>query len=167
MKVKLEYLYLMQEIERKFLLKNDAFKAKAYDSFSIKQAYLNSHKERTTRIRITGDNAFITVKGKSSKSGLSRFEWEKKIPVAEAEELLKLCEPGKIEKTRFLVKVDHHIFEVDEFYKENEGLTIAEVELSSEKEIVKLPDWIGKEVTGDKKYYNSYLVQNPYIKWKG
>jgi len=156
----------MQEIERKFLLKNDAFKTEAYDSFSIKQAYLNSHKERTTRIRITGEEAFITVKGKSSKSGLSRFEWEKNIPVAEAEELLQLCEPGKIEKRRFLVKVDQHAFEVDEFYEENEGLSIAEVELASETEQVTLPDWLGEEVTGDKKYYNSYLVQNPFKNWK-
>ncbi|MDT0294468.1 CYTH domain-containing protein [Mesonia ostreae] len=156
----------MQEIERKFLLKNDSFKKEAYNSYSIKQAYLNSHKERTTRIRIRGEEAFITVKGKSSKSGLSRFEWEKNISIAEAEELLQLCEPGRIEKTRFLVKVDHHIFEVDEFYKENEGLIIAEVELSSENEKVKLPNWIAEEVTGDKKYYNSYLIQNPYKNWK-
>lgn len=156
----------MQEIERKFLLKNDTFKNEAYDSFSIKQAYLNSHKERTTRIRITGEEAFITVKGKSSKSGLSRFEWEKNIPVAEAEELLQLCEPGKIEKRRFLVEVDQHTFEVDEFYEENEGLSIAEVELASETEQVTLPDWLGEEVTGDKKYYNSYLVQNPFKNWK-
>ena len=97
---------------------------------------------------------------------MSRFEWEKNIPIAEAEELLQLCEPGKIEKTRFLVKVGQHTFEVDEFYEENEGLTIAEVELSSETEQVKLPDWIGEEVTGDKKYYNSYLVQNPYKNWE-
>lgn len=156
----------MQEIERKFLLKNDTFKNEAYDSFSIKQAYLNSHKERTTRIRITGEEAFITVKGKSSKSGLSRFEWEKNISVAEAEELLQLCEPGKIEKRRFLIKVDQHTFEVDEFYEENEGLSIAEVELASETEQVTLPDWLGEEVTGDKKYYNSYLVQNPFKNWK-
>ncbi|MGO1585589.1 CYTH domain-containing protein [Mesonia sp.] len=156
----------MQEIERKFLLKSNSFKDEAYASYSIQQAYLNSHKERTTRIRITGEEAFITVKGKSSKSGLSRFEWEKNIPVAEAEELLQLCEPGKIEKTRYLIKVGKHTFEVDEFYKDNEGLTVAEVELTSETEQVKLPDWLGKEVTGDKRYYNSYLVQNPYKNWK-
>jgi len=156
----------MQEIERKFLVKNDSFKKEAYNSYRIKQAYLNSHKERTIRIRIAGEEAFITVKGKSSKNGLSRFEWEKKIPVAEAEELLELCEPGRIEKTRFLVKVDQHIFEVDEFYKDNEGLVIAEVELTSETEKVILPDWIGEEVTGDEKYYNSYLVQKPNKNWK-
>lgn len=155
----------MQEIERKFLLKDNSFKKEVYDSFYIKQGYLNSHNERTTRIRITGEKAFITVKGKSSSSGLSRFEWEKTIPLAEAEELLKLCEPGQIEKQRFLVKFENHTFEVDEFYKDNEGLCIAEVELNSEKEEVSLPAWIGKEVTGDSKYYNSALINKPYTTW--
>ena len=130
----------MLEIERKFLVKNEDFKKEAYQSFHIKQGYLNSHPERTTRIRIKENKAFMTVKGKSSESGLSRFEWEKEIDLKDAEALLQLCEPGKIEKTRFLVKSGNHIFEVDEFYGENEGLIVAEVEMNSESDQVLLPD---------------------------
>jgi len=156
----------MVEIERKFLVKNDAFKAEAYQSYSIQQGYLNSHPERTTRIRLIGETAFITVKGKSSENGLTRFEWEKEIDVNEAKSLLALCEPGKIEKTRFLVKSGIHIFEVDEFYGDNLGLMIAEVELNHETEKILLPDWLGEEVTGDKKYYNSALTNQPFKLWK-
>ena len=156
----------MQEIERKFLVTSNQFKEEAYQTFSIKQGYLNSHPERATRVRIKENKAFITVKGKSSANGLTRFEWEKQIEVNDAKELLKLCEPGKIEKNRFLIKSENHTFEVDEFYGENEGLTIAEVELENENEEVIFPDWLGKEVTGDKKYYNSALINNPYKNWK-
>jgi CYTH domain-containing protein len=156
----------MLEIERKFLVKNDAFKTEAFQSYSIQQGYLNSHPERTTRIRLINDSAFITVKGKSSEDGLTRFEWEKEIDAKEAKALLDLCEPGKIEKTRFLVKSGLHTFEVDEFYGDNLGLTIAEVELNNETEKVLLPDWLGQEVTGDKKYYNSALTNQPYKLWK-
>ena len=156
----------MLEIERKFLVKSDAFKAEAFKRSEIKQGYLNSHPERTTRIRIQDDTAFITIKGKSSESGLSRFEWEKEIPVNEALELLKLCEPGVIEKMRYLVKVDAHVFEIDEFFGENEGLVMAEIELKSEDDTFEKPEWLGKEVTGDNKYYNSQLCNNPYKNWK-
>tara|TARA_B100000949_G_C14213341_1_gene421246 strand:- start:652 stop:1152 length:501 start_codon:yes stop_codon:yes gene_type:complete len=155
----------MLEIERKFLVKNEDFKKEAYQSFHIKQGYLNSHPERTTRIRIKENKAFMTVKGKSSESGLSRFEWEKEIDLKDAEALLQLCEPGKIEKTRFLVKSGNHIFEVDEFYGENEGLIVAEVEMNSESDQVLLPDWLANEVTGEQKYYNSALTQKPFKTW--
>jgi adenylate cyclase len=156
----------MLEIERKFLVTSDKFKTEAFKSSEIKQGYLNSQPERTTRIRIQDNAAFLTIKGKSSKSGLSRFEWEKEIPVNEALELLKLCEPGAIEKTRYLVKADAHIFEIDEFFGSNEGLVIAEIELLSEDDTFEKPDWLGKEVTGDNKYYNSQLCNNPYKNWK-
>ncbi len=155
----------MLEIERKFLVKNEDFKKEAYQSFHIKQGYLNSHPERTTRIRIKENKAFMTVKGKSSESGLSRFEWEKEIDLKDAEALLQLCEPGKIEKARFLVKSGNHIFEVDEFYGENEGLIVAEVEMNSESDQVLLPDWLANEVTGEQKYYNSALTQKPFKTW--
>ena len=156
----------MVEIERKFLVKNEEFKKEAYQSFHIKQGYLNAHPERTTRVRIKENKAFITVKGKSSENGLSRFEWEKEIEVEDAEALLKLCEPGKIEKTRYLIKSGKHTFEVDEFYGDNEGLIIAEVEMNSENEKVELPHWLATEVTGEQKYYNSALTQQPYTTWK-
>jgi len=155
----------MQEIERKFLIESNQYKTEAYQSFSIQQGYLNSHPERTTRIRIKDDVAFITVKGKSSEDGLTRFEWEKEIAVEEAQALLNLCEPGKIEKTRFLVKSGNHIFEVDEFYGDNKGLSVAEVELETTDEKVLFPAWLGKEVTGENKYYNSALINQPFKNW--
>lgn len=156
----------MLEIERKYLVKSDGFKGEAFKKSEIKQGYLNSHPERTTRIRIQDDAAFITIKGKSSESGLSRFEWEKEIPLNEALQLLKLCEPGAIEKTRYFVKSDSHIFEIDEFIGDNEGLVMAEIELQAEDDDFEKPDWLGKEVTGDNKYYNSQLCTNPYKNWK-
>ena len=122
--------------------------------------------ERTVRVRVKGEKGFITIKGIGSESGASRFEWEKEIPVAEVQELLKLCEPGVIDKTRYLVKAGEHTFEVDEFYGDNEGLTVAEVELASENEAFDKPAWLGEEVTGDVKYYNSMLMKNPYKNWK-
>jgi CYTH domain-containing protein len=118
------------------------------------------------RIRIRGDQAFLTIKGKSSKNGLTRFEWEKEIPVVEAEELMKLCEPGIIEKTRYLVEIEEQTFEIDEFFGENEGLIVAEIELHSENDTFKKPEWLGEEVTGEIRYYNSQLSQNPFINWK-
>ncbi|WP_233357618.1 CYTH domain-containing protein [Haloflavibacter putidus] len=155
----------MQEIERKYLVKSNVYKELAHTSFSIIQAYLNSHPERTTRIRTKGEQAFITVKGKSSADGASRFEWEKEIELSEAKELLKLCEKGKIEKTRFLVKNGNHTIEVDEFYGNNKGLTLAEIELNSADESINVPDWLGKEVTGKPEYYNSAIAKNPYKNW--
>jgi len=155
---------MAQEIERKFLVKGD-FKASSKKETRIIQGYLSSVPERTVRVRIKGDKGFITIKGIGNASGASRYEWEKEIPVSEVKELLELCEPGVIDKTRFLVDSDKHTFEVDEFYGDNEGLTVAEVELSNENEEFLKPEWLGEEVTGDAKYFNSMLMKNPYKNW--
>jgi adenylate cyclase len=156
---------MAQEIERKFLVTSEAYKGVAFRDTRISQGYLSSLPDRTVRIRIRGEKGFITIKGKTNESGVSRFEWEKEIPVSEANELLKICEPGVIDKRRFEVNVGQHTFEVDEFYIENQGLTVAEVELSDEDEKFEKPDWLGKEVTGDRRYYNSSLSKNPFSKW--
>jgi adenylate cyclase len=154
----------LKEIERKFLLKGE-FKSLITKSTRIVQGYLSSVPERTVRVRIKGDKGFITIKGIGSDSGASRFEWEKEIPVTEVEELLKICEPGVIDKTRYLVPAGKHTFEVDEFHGDNEGLTVAEIELTSENETFEKPAFIGQEVTGDVRYYNAMLIKNPYKKW--
>lgn len=156
---------MAQEIERKFLVTGD-YKSLARKATRITQGYLSSVPERTVRVRIKGEKGFITIKGIGSESGASRFEWEREIPVDEARELLKLCEPGVIDKTRYLVDAGFHTFEVDEFYGDNEGLTVAEVELASENETFDSPAWLGQEVTGDVRYYNSMLMKNPYKNWK-
>ncbi len=153
------------EIERKFLVTSEDFKSEAYKSTRIRQGYLASVPGRTVRVRTKGEKGFLTVKGESNESGTTRFEWEKEIPVEEANDLLKICEPGLIDKTRFEVKSGNHNIEVDEFYGENLGLVVAEIELSNENEIVIKPPWLGKEVTGDAKYYNSALTKIPYSKW--
>lgn len=157
-----------QEIERKFLVKCQSFKEDAFKAVRIVQGYLCSAPGRTVRIRIKGDSGFITVKGAGNASGAARFEWEKEITALEAESLLGLAEPGIIDKVRFLVKDADgiHTWEVDEFHGENEGLTVAEVELSYEDEPFGRPGWLGEEVTGDPKYYNSMLTKNPYKNWK-
>lgn len=154
-----------QEIERKFLVLSDAFKKEAVRHTRIKQAYLSSNPERTVRVRIKGKKAFITIKGEGSINGTTRYEWEKEISISEAADLLAICEAGMIDKTRYEVEVGSHTFEVDEFYGENEGLVIAEIELSNEKENFEKPAWLGKEVTGDSRYYNAMLKKNPYGKW--
>ncbi len=156
---------MAQEIEKKFLVDGD-FKSAAFKATRITQGYLSSVPERTVRVRVKGDKGFITVKGIGNESGASRFEWEKEIPVEDVKALLQICEPGVIDKTRYLVKAGEHTFEVDEFYGDNEGLTVAEVELSDENEAFDKPSWLGKEVTGDAKYYNSMLMKNPYKNWK-
>jgi adenylate cyclase len=155
---------MAQEIERKFLVEGK-FKPFAEKSLRIKQGYISSDPERSVRIRISGDKGFITIKGIGNKEGTSRYEWEKEIPSDEAEALLKICEPGIIEKTRYLVHHGDHTFEVDEFYGENEGLTIAEVELESEDEQFEKPGWLGREITGDDRYYNLMLMKNPISTW--
>jgi len=155
----------MLEIERKFLVTSEDFKNEAFTQNRIAQGYLSSIPERTVRVRIKGDKGFLTIKGVSNGTGISRFEWEKEIPVDEAQKLLLLCEKGVIDKTRFEVKFRNHIFEVDEFYGKNEGLIMAEIELDSETETFEKPLWLGKEVTNDKRYYNSYLSQNPFKNW--
>ena len=156
---------MAQEIERKFLVKGD-FKGEAYKETRITQGYLSSVPERTVRVRVKGDKGFITIKGIGDETGASRYEWEKEIPVGEVQELLKICEPGVIDKTRYLVKHGDHTYEVDEFYGDNEGLVIAEVELQSADESFEKPGWLGKEVTGDVRYYNSMLMKAPYKEWK-
>lgn len=155
---------MAQEIERKFLVNGD-YKSLSTKSTRITQGYLSSIPERTVRVRVKGDKGFITIKGIGNASGASRYEWEKEIPVEEVNELLKICEPGVIDKTRYHVVAGSHTYEVDEFYGENQGLTVAEVELSSEEEDFAKPDWLGEEVTGDVKYYNSMLMKNPFTKW--
>jgi len=157
---------MAHEIERKFLVKDETFKVESMQELKIIQGFLSSVPERTVRIRISGNKGFITVKGISNESGASRFEWEKEIDIADALDLLKLCDPGVIHKTRYYVKSGKHTFEVDEFHDKNKGLVIAEIELSSEKESFKKPKWLGKEVTGEVKYYNSMLVNKPYKNWK-
>ena len=155
---------MAQEIERKFLVKGD-FKADSFKATRITQGYLSSVPERTVRVRVKGEKGYITIKGKGNDSGASRYEWEKEIPVDEVKELLKLCEPGMIDKTRYLVRSGNHVFEVDEFYGENEGLIVAEVELGTEDEAFVKPGFIGEEVTGDVRYYNSHLMKKPYKTW--
>lgn len=155
----------MIEIERKFLVKSDHFKKEAYTNSRIVQGFLNTNPERTVRVRINGENGFLTIKGKSNEKGTTRFEWEKEISLEEAEALLKICEPGVIEKVRYMVKIGKHTFEVDEFLGANGGLIIAEVELESEDEFFMKPDWLDREVTGNTAYYNSQLSKNPYKDW--
>ena len=156
---------MAQEIEKKFLVAGE-FKESAKKATRITQGYLSSVPERTVRVRVKGEKGYITVKGIGNDSDASRFEWEKEIPVEDVRDLLKICEPGVIDKTRYLVDCDGHTFEVDEFYGDNEGLVVAEVELSDENEAFTRPSWLGEEVTGDKKYYNSMLMKNPYKNWK-
>jgi len=155
---------MAQEIERKFLVVGD-FKPFAHKQTRITQGYLSSVPERTVRVRIKGDKGYLTIKGIGSDSGASRYEWEKEIPVSEAEELMKICEPGVIDKTRYLVKSGDHTFEVDEFYGENQGLVVAEIELNSEDDAFEKPAWLGEEVTGDVRYFNSMLMKMPFTKW--
>lgn len=154
-----------QEIERKFLVTGE-YKSQAYAQSRIVQGYISSARGRTVRVRIRGGKGYLTIKGASNASGTSRYEWEKEIPLNEAEDLLKICEPGVIDKTRYLVRSGTHVFEIDEFYGENEGLIVAEVELNSEDEPFVKPDFIGQEVTGDVRYYNSQLMKYPFNAWK-
>lgn len=156
---------MAQEIERKFLVQGD-FKPLVVKETRITQGYLSSVPERTVRVRIKGDKGFMTIKGIGNESGASRYEWEREISIEDAKELLAICEPGVIDKTRFIVKADGDlVFEVDEFYGENEGLTVAEIELPTEDTAFTKPSWLGEQVTGDVKYFNSMLMKNPYKNW--
>lgn len=155
----------MIEIERKFLVTSTAFIAEAFSQTRIVQGYLNSNPKRTVRVRMKGNKGFLTIKGIGNESGLSRFEWEKEIPVTEAEQLLHLCENGVIDKIRHEVKVGNHVYEVDVFSGANEGLIVAEIELSDENESFEKPNWLGMEVTNDNRYYNAYLSNNPFKNW--
>jgi len=153
------------EIERKFLVKSDAYKNDASSETRIVQGFLNTDPERTVRVRIKGDKGYLTVKGKGNDSGTTRFEWETQITIVEATNLIDLCEPGILEKIRYEVTVGKHVFEVDEFLGENKGLVIAEIELQHEDEHFTKPNWLGDEVTGQIKYYNSRLSNKPFLKW--
>lgn len=157
---------MAQEIERKFLVKDDSYRKMADSCSRIRQGYICSMRGRTVRVRIRDKKGYLTIKGPSNTSGTSRYEWEHELSLNEAEELMKLCEPGMIDKTRYLVRVGTHVFEVDEFYGENQGLVVAEVELKSEDEAFERPDFLGEEVTGQVKYYNSFLMKVPYTQWK-
>jgi adenylate cyclase len=155
----------MIEIERKFLVKSEEFKTISFAKNEISQGYLNSNPERTVRVRIKGNQGYLTIKGKGNETGMSRLEWEKEIPIDEAKMLLNLCESGVISKVRYEVKFGNHVYEVDEFFGENKGLILAEIELQSEEEVFEKPDWLGEEVTNSEKYYNSYLSKKPFINW--
>ncbi len=156
---------MAQEIEKKFLVKCDCFKKEAFKAIEIIQGYLSSVPERTVRVRVKGEKGFITIKGIGNDSGAARFEWEKEIPVDEVKQLLEIAEPGIIDKTRYLVKNTDgiHTWEVDEFHGDNDRLTVAEIELADENEPFDKPAWLGEEVTGNSKYYNSMLMQFPYV----
>lgn len=155
---------MAQEIERKFLVSGE-FKSQAFAHDRITQGYICASSARTVRVRIREGKGYLTIKGASNASGASRYEWEKELPLSEAVELMKLCEAGMIDKTRYLVRSGPHVFEVDEFHGDNEGLILAEVELGSEEEAFVKPAFIGEEVTGDIRYYNSQLMKNPYRSW--
>lgn len=154
------------EIERKFLIKKgDAYKKAAYSSSHIQQGYIPAE-GATVRVRTRDDKAYLTIKGKSVNGGMTRYEFEKEISMDEAQHLLQLCQGGVIDKRRYLVKSGKHTFEVDEFYGDNQGLVMAEVELKDETETYEKPDFIGLEVTGDKRFYNSHLLSNPFSLWR-
>lgn len=153
------------EIERKFLVRDDSYKHESFSSSHIRQGYLCSERGKTIRVRIRDEQAYLTIKGPSVDGGLSRYEFEYEIPLDDAEKLMTLCEPGIIDKRRWLVKSGDHVFEVDEFFGDNEGLVMAEVELRTANEEPEIPHFIGQEVTGDRRYYNSQLRRNPYRLW--
>jgi CYTH domain-containing protein len=155
----------MIEIERKFLVLSNDFINEAFAKKRIVQAYLNSNPERTVRIRIKEDKGFLTIKGKGNATGTTRLEWEREIPLQDAEKLLTICESGTIDKIRHEVQVGNHLYEVDVFAGENEGLIVAEIELQSEEEAFEKPCWLGKEVTNDERYYNAYLSIKPFTNW--
>lgn len=150
------------EIERKFIVRGD-YKSQACGFFRIRQGYLSSVPERTVRVRLKDGRGYLTIKGGGNATGVSRYEWEKEISAVEAGELLTLCEPGIIEKVRYLVPVGRHVFEVDEFYGKNRGLVLAEIELEDEDETFEKPEWLGEEVTGNPLYYNATLRKNETI----
>ena len=154
-----------KEIERKFLVTSEAFKQEAFKSERISQGFLSSVPERTVRVRLADDRGYITVKGLGNESGARRFEWEKEISPEEAKALLELCEPGQISKTRYFVRSERHLIEVDVFAGANRGLIIAEIELQDETEPFKRPSWLGEEVTGQVRYYNAALAGHPFSKW--
>lgn len=156
---------MAKEIERKFLLHPDwKEQVKEIQAEEIRQGYLCTDPARTVRVRIKGEEAFLTIKGKTA--GFSRPEFEYAIPKEEAEELLRMCSYPLIEKQRFTLKVENQVWEIDEFFADNEGLVVAEAELEHEEQALQLPYWVKEEVTHDPRYYNAQLVQKPFRKWK-
>ena len=155
------------ETERKFLVVGD-FKSLSYNATRIQQGYIASNNGRTVRVRIRGDKGYLTIKGPSGLKGITRYEFDTEIPLDDARELMEICEPGIIDKTRYLVKSPdgRHTWEIDEFYGDNEGLVLAEVELSHESEEFQKPEFIGREVTGDRRFYNSHMRSYPFKLWK-
>jgi len=151
------------EIERKFLLKNNDWKNFVVNGSIIKQGYLYSSKESTTRVRIYGNKAYLTIKGQTK--GVSRVEFEYEIPLTEANEIFNLCQNPLIEKTRYIIEQGNLKWEIDVFEGENKGLVIAEIELESESQYFYKPEWLGMEVSHENKYYNSFLVENPFKNW--
>ena len=153
------------ETERKFLVKDEGFKAQAVDNHHVRQGYIAHDDGRTVRVRLWDDKGVLTIKGPTMGAGMSRFEWERELTREEAEDLFVLCKPGMVDKTRWIIPAGARKFEVDEFHGENEGLVMAEIELGSEDETFERPSWLGEEVTGDKRYYNSYLARIPFKRW--
>ncbi|MBR5575803.1 MAG: CYTH domain-containing protein [Bacteroidaceae bacterium] len=155
------------ETERKFLVVGE-FKSQSYNATRIQQGYIASNNGRTVRVRIRGDKGYLTIKGPSGLKGITRYEFDTEIPLDDARELMEICEPGIIDKIRYLVKSPdgRHTWEIDEFYGDNEGLVLAEVELSHESEEFQKPDFIGREVTGDRRFYNSHMRSYPFKLWK-
>lgn len=152
------------ETERKFLVKDDRYKAEAVRSVHIRQGYIAHDAGNTVRVRIKDDKGILTIKG--ATHGFSRPEWEREIPLEDAQELFALCKSGSIDKIRHIVPAaGGRCFEVDEFLGENEGLVMAEIELGTEDESFVKPEWLGEEVTGDRRYYNSYLSIKPFKTW--
>lgn len=160
-----DFLTVPLEIERKFLVSGE-YKSLATSHSRIVQGYICSERGRTVRVRIRDSHGYLTIKGPASGNGLSRYEFEKEITLDEALSLLRLCEPGIVDKIRWLVPAGNHVFEVDEFLGDNAGLVVAEVELRTEDDVFECPDFLGREVTGERKYYNSQLRKNPYKNWE-
>lgn len=160
-----QFYIMPQEIERKFLVTSETYRASSYSNTRISQGYISTNPSATVRVRIRDDKGFLTIKGESSENGTTRYEWEKEIPLNEAKELLQLCGSGVIEKIRYKVNYKGFVYEIDEFSGENKGLVVAEIELNHEDEVFAKPDWLGREVTGDARYYNAMLAGCPYSKW--
>lgn len=154
------------EIERKYLVKSDIYRSLAVAKHEVKQGYLCADGIRTVRVRLWDDQGVLTIKGRGN--GVSRFEWEKTISASDAEALFALCRPGRVEKTRYVVPIAGTTLnvEVDVFHGDNEGLVLAEIELPSEDYVFEVPEWLGKEVTGDPRYYNSYISAHPFNTWQ-
>ena len=153
------------EIERKFLVEGTEYRRMAYSSDRIVQGYICRQDGNSVRVRIRDGRGYLTIKGPSLDGGLSRYEWEREISLSEAEDLLLLCRDAKIDKRRYLVKCGNHTYEVDEFYGDNEGLVVAEIELSDKDELFERPSFLGREVTGEARYYNGHLTRFPYKDW--